>query len=135
MKLGAAPVTPLPRTREELALVVLQRLVALALAGLGVLAWMTILGMQGLGPISALTVEQRVYTVLLGTFGLVACVGLWMGATWGTTIWLVIAGGQGLAHTLFARAFGENWWLVGAHIAGIMLFVVLAWRIARARIE
>jgi hypothetical protein len=135
MKLGTAPVTPLPRTREEMILVLLQRLVALLLAGLGVLAWMTILGMQGLGPIQALTVEQRVYTVLVATFGLVACVGLWMGAPWGTTLWLVIAGGQGLAHTLFARFFGENWWIVGAHIVGIMLFLVLAWRIARARIE
>lgn len=135
MKLGVAPVTPLPRSREEIALIVLQRGVALGLAVLGVLAWMTILGLYGFGPMLALPGEHRFYAVVLATFGLVASVGLWIGATWGTTLWLIIAMGQGLAHTVFARGFGEAWWLVAAHTLAILAFVVLAWRIARARID
>jgi len=125
-----APVTPAPAGRAERILVWYVRLLAIVFLTIGVLHWQPILGTPSFPGIATLTIYQKILTGALAVGCLVAAVGLWFAASWGTVVWLMVALTEIVAHVAFRDLFGANWNLVGFHLGAMFLYVLIAWRVA-----
>jgi hypothetical protein len=132
---GAAPVTPLPQPPEERWLLWYVRGLAFVFLTAGLMHWQPILGTPNVVPLNELSTAKQIFTCYLAVVCLVAAVGLWIGASWGTVIWLLAALSQVVAHVGLRDIFGAAWGLVGFHIAAMAVYVVIAWRVAQIRDE
>lgn len=128
-------VTPLPVVPEERWLTWYLRLLASFFFISGVLRWFTILGVPGWGDFDDLETHQQVLVGYCAVIALVASVGLWIQASWGTVIWLIAALSEIVAFTAFRDVFGGNLPLVVFHFITLIAYLVLAWRVARLREE
>ena len=99
----------------------------------GAANWAIILGVPGMLDFLQMATPRQVLTGYLAVMMPIAAVGLWIGAGWGTVIWLVVALSEVFANTLFSELFGEAYDLVAFHLFTMVIYVVLAWRIAQKR--
>lgn len=130
-----APVSPSPPPREEVWLAWYLRALAVVFLGAGLWQWQSILGTPGFVSLVDMPVYRQVLTGYLGIVMLVAAVGLWMAASWGTVVWLLAALSEIVAHVAFRDLYGPAWGLVGFHLATMISYVVLAWQVAQVREE
>ncbi|HUG60356.1 MAG TPA: DUF6163 family protein, partial [Methylomirabilota bacterium] len=92
-----------PRT----ALIVYVRLLALVFLVSGLRRWAIVLGpLAPDGDFFNLTPEWMVAVGFFAVFELVAAVGLWLLASWGTVVWLIAAMTETVLHTVFHELFG-----------------------------
>jgi hypothetical protein len=73
----------------------------------------------------ALPVEARAATVFFAVIDLVAGVSLWLGSTWGASVWLFAVASQGVAGLLFVRLTGLMIVLTIFEIVLVALYVVV----------
>lgn len=99
----------------------------------GVANWASILGVPGTANFPAETIQRQILIGYLAVMMPIAAVGLWIGASWGTVIWLVVALSEVIANTLFADLFGWAFDLVIFHIVTMVAYLALAWLVARKR--
>jgi len=103
------------------------RLVALVFLVVGLLQWADLLGAIHTGelPFYDLPLQSQAVVLFFAVANLVAAVGLWLCATWGTVVWFAASCGHIVRHTVFASAFG--WAPVANAAEGIsmILFIVL----------
>jgi hypothetical protein len=73
----------------------------------------------------ALPIEARSATVFFAVLDLVAGVSLWLGSTWGASVWLFAVASQVVAGLLFIRLTGLMIVLTIFEIALVALYVVV----------
>ena len=73
----------------------------------------------------ALPVEARAATVFFAVIDLVAGVSLWLGSTWGASVWLFAVASQAVAGLLFVRLTGLMIMLTIFEIVLVALYVVV----------
>lgn len=95
----------------------------------GVVYWARIFGVAalGIGPFDAMTIEWKVATVYFAVLNLVAAVGLWLGVSWGTVMWLLAGLSQLVMFIGFSGFFGFDIGLVVFHTTTIIGYFVLAY--------
>lgn len=129
----SAPVSLPAPERAERWLVWFMRALALPFLGRGIEKWLIVLGAPGFQNFLELTTAQQVLTAYTAVVMIAAGVGLWLGASWGTVIWLMAALSEVVAYVAFRDLFGTAWLVVGFHIAAMTIYVVIAWRITQVR--
>ncbi|HXY89515.1 MAG TPA: DUF6163 family protein [Xanthobacteraceae bacterium] len=73
----------------------------------------------------ALPVEARAATVFFAVIDLVAGVSLWLGSTWGASVWLFAVASQAVAGLLFVRLTGLMIMLTIFEIMLVAFYVVV----------
>jgi uncharacterized membrane protein len=127
---GAKPAAKAPVAPSTIAtrlLAVYQRLVSLALLGLGLVEWSALLGVDAVYTIDILAMPppEQAATLFFVVIDLVAAVGLWLGAAWGVAIWLFLSIARVGMHTALASTFGFNPVLAGGIVVSVVVYFVL----------
>lgn len=118
----------------RMALVVYVRLLAVAFLVSGIRRWAVLLGpLAPGGDFFALPTEQMVAVGFFAVFELVAAVGLWLLASWGTVVWLIAALTETVLHTVFRETFGMDPMLLGFHAVTVLTYIVLSLLYQRTR--
>lgn len=101
-------------------------------AGLG--RWGTILGF-GLPEAGFLAQPSPVIvaTMFFAVADLVAAVGLWLLASWGTVVWMISALTETALYGAFRPQFGSNYTLMVFHIASVAVYALLTAYYERTR--
>lgn len=103
------------------------RVVGLALFGMGLVYWTRLVGIYD-GPLwrfDLMPVWWRIAAPTLAVLYPVAGIGLWMIASWGTVIWILIVVVETVMHLGFPQFFGQEPIIVGLHISALALLGVL----------
>jgi hypothetical protein len=103
------------------------RIVGLALFGMGLVYWTRLIGVfdGDLWRFDLMPVWWRVAAPTLAVIYPVAGIGLWMTASWGTVVWVLIAAIEGVMRLGFPHLFGAEPVVVGLHVAGLAFLAVL----------
>ncbi|WP_181705410.1 DUF6163 family protein [Chthonobacter rhizosphaerae] len=92
----------------------------------GLQRWGTILGpLSPSGDFLSLAPEVMVATIFFSVADLVAAVGLWLLASWGTVVWLIAALTEVVLHTVFKDIFGLDITLIAFHVATVIVYAGL----------
>ena len=94
---------------------------------MGLRQWAVIIGMipGPTGTFQDMTTAWAVVTVHIAVVDVIVSVGLWNQAAWGKVLWVYAALFEVAIHTVFARAFGSDWLLVGFHLVTLAVFGLL----------
>ncbi|MCW5681298.1 MAG: hypothetical protein KF794_07725 [Xanthobacteraceae bacterium] len=72
----------------------------------GLIGWAIICGIGFGTPFQQLPIEAKGATVFFAVIDVVAGVALWLGSTWGATLWLIVAAAQISADIAFSEIAG-----------------------------
>ncbi|MTI17385.1 hypothetical protein E1162_09035 [Rhodobacteraceae bacterium RKSG542] len=103
------------------------RVVAVLAIISGLLQWARIIGFstwQGLHFLE-MPLEWQCVVVFFGVLDLVAGIGLWLLANWGTVIWLFLSLSKVVMHTAFASTFGRAPLENVFYICAIAIYLIL----------
>jgi hypothetical protein len=119
-----------PRT----ALVVYIRLLAVVFLASGLRRWAILLGpLAPGGDFYSQPTEWMVAIGFFAIFELVAAVGLWLLASWGTIVWLIAAGTECALHSIFSETFGLDVFILVFHGISVLLFAGLSFYYEKTR--
>lgn len=112
-----------PGFDPRLVLVVYVRVLSMVFLASGLQRWAVILGpLAPGGDFLALPVPVIVATVFFAAFDLVAAVGLWLLASWGTVVWLIAALTETALHTAFQKMFPLDTGLIAFHAITVAVY-------------
>ncbi|WP_181703605.1 DUF6163 family protein [Chthonobacter albigriseus] len=118
----------------RLALVIMVRILAMLFMASGLQRWAVVLGpLAPKGDFLSLPTEQMVATVFFAVTDLVAAVGLWLLASWGTVVWLISALTEVVLKSFFREIFGYDPAIIVFHGATVVMYAVLTWLYERSR--
>ncbi|MCM5552519.1 DUF6163 family protein [Pleomorphomonas sp. NRK KF1] len=122
------------RFDARLTLVIYVRFLSTVFLVAGLLRWATILGF-GVPSGNFLTLSSPVIvaTLFFAVADLVAAVGLWLLASWGTVVWMISALTETALYGAYNPQFGRNYPLMIFHIGTVMLYAVLSAYYERTR--
>jgi hypothetical protein len=121
------------RFDPQFGLVVFVRLLAVVFLVSGLRAWSVILGpVDGAAAFFDLPMEMRIVTAFFAVFDLVAAVGLWLLASWGAVVWLIAALTEVALHGFFPQTYGEAPFIIGFHLACVVLYALFTYLVDRA---
>lgn len=115
----------------------LRRIAGLALFAIGIGYWIRLVGVFP-GPnwrFDLMTPQWRAASCVLAVLAPVAGVGLWLAASWGTVVWIIVATLELAMHLGFPNAFGRPDAELTALLAGLAALAalrVIEWASARA---
>ncbi|WP_310620533.1 DUF6163 family protein [Flexibacterium corallicola] len=106
--------------------VYLRVLAAVSIAS-GIYQWSHIIGLSNWDGLffSQVPIELQSATIFFAVLNLVAAVGLWLLANWGTVIWLFLALSQVVMHTMFAAIYGRQPLEISFFIIAVALYLLL----------
>src|SRR5262249_24901727 len=79
----------------------------------------------------ALPIEARSATIFFAVIDLVAGVSLWLGSTWGASVWLFAVASQVVAGLLFVRLTGLMVVLSSVEVSLVALYVIVRFMVHR----
>ncbi|WP_237155186.1 DUF6163 family protein [Oryzibacter oryziterrae] len=122
------------RFDARLVLVVYVRVLSVVFLFSGLARWATILGisLDG-GDFLSQPSPVIVATLFFSVADLVAAVGLWLLASWGTVVWMISALTETALYGAFAAQFGRNYTVMAFHIGSVVLYAALTYLYERAR--
>jgi len=105
------------------------RILAIVMLVRALIHWMSVLGIDtGLyAPFEEMNLPWQVMTVYFAALDAIACVGLWFGAVWGVAGFLFAAVTEIVMHMIFTDLFGPNQAVVVFDVAGVVIYLLLAW--------
>jgi hypothetical protein len=116
------------------ALVLYVRVLAIAFLVSGLRRWAIILGpLAPGGDFFNLSPEWTVAIGFFAVFELVAAVGLWLLASWGTVVWLIAATTEVVLHTVFRDIFGFEPVILAFHAVTFTIYAILTFFYERAK--
>lgn len=122
------------RFDARLTLVIYVRFLSTVFLVAGLLRWATILGF-GIPGGNFLTLSSPVIvaTLFFAVADLVAAVGLWLLASWGTVVWMISALTETALYSAYNPQFGRNYPLMIFHIGTVAIYAVLSAYYERTR--
>lgn len=115
------------KTLNGILTVWLCRIAGLALFGMGLLYWARLIGVFD-GPLwrfDLMPVWWRFAAPTLAVLYPVAGIGLWMLASWGSVIWVLLTLVEGTMHFGFPQLFGADVLPVSLNLTGLALLAML----------
>ena len=114
-------------TRNDLAMVIFRRGLALALLVLALYYWIRIVGLSDEEGLRFDTMSEawRVASAIQAVLLPIAVIGLWGLFAWGTSIWLLAVAIELTMHMGMAQIFGEAREIVLFHIASLAVYVLI----------
>ncbi|MDX5592506.1 DUF6163 family protein [Pseudovibrio sp. SPO723] len=103
------------------------RLMALIMLGAGLIHWARIVGAESWRGLyfPDMPTEWQSAIVFFAVLDLIAAIGLWLLASWGTVIWLFRSLCQVVMHTVFAETFARRPYEIAFYMGAIALYLVL----------
>lgn len=125
--------SPLAGGTEWLVLLVYVRAIAMTMLIAGLIHWGRLLGLSDWRSFYfiEMPLPWQVATIYFAVCQLVAGVGLWMAASWGIVMWVLVAGSQIASHTVFVEEFGSRPWEISFYFLTLSLFMVIRNRVDR----
>lgn len=122
------------RFDARLTLVIYVRFLSVVFLVAGLLRWATILGF-GVPNGNFLTLSSPIIvaTLFFAVADLVAAVGLWLLASWGTVVWMISALTETALYSAYNPQFGRNYLLMIFHIGSVAVYAVLSAYYERTR--
>lgn len=122
-------------TRAAGVQMVVIRLIALVLLAVGLLEWAELIGAVELHKVAffSLNLQAQAAELFFAVADLVAAVGLWLMAGWGTVVWLTAAAIRICRHTVFASTYGWSPIETALDVGAIVLFLLLMVLVRRER--
>lgn len=74
-----------------------------------------------------------VATLFFAVVNLVAAVGLWLLASWGTVVWMISALTETTLHVAFEPVFGADRLLIVFHVGSVLVYAGLTYLYERSR--
>lgn len=122
------------RFDARLVLVVYVRFLSAVFLVAGLSRWATILGVGvPQGDFLRLSAPVIVATLFFAVADLVAAVGLWLLASWGTVVWMISALTETALYSAYNPQFGSNYPLMAFHIGTVGLYALLSAYYERTR--
>ncbi len=87
-------------------LIYYQRIVGGFMMVKGLIGWAIICGLPLGTPFEAMRIHAKAWTIFFSVIDVVAGVALWLGSSWGATLWLVVVATQISADIVFADLAG-----------------------------
>lgn len=114
-------------TRNNLAMVIFRRTLALCLLALALFYWVRIVGLSGVEDLRFDTMSEawRVASAVQAVILPIAVIGLWGLFAWGTSIWLFAVAIELTMHIGMPGIFGEAREIVLFHIASLAIYVLI----------
>jgi hypothetical protein len=110
----------------RVALVVFVRILAVVFIVSGLRRWAIVLGpLAPDGDFLNLPMPLVVATIFFAVCDLVAAVGLWLLASWGTVVWLIAALTETVLHTVFQKMFPLDPKLIAFHLVSVVIYACL----------
>lgn len=114
---------------------VLLRIVALGWLAAGIAEWARIVEVL---PVDGGTFLEaaRPVQIAVGIFAIVdllAAVGLWLLASWGTILWAAAILGQAASGVVFEAGAGMGVWVAGVNAIALVAYVVMSFMLIRIR--
>lgn len=103
------------------------RVVGLALFAIGLVYWVRLIGLVD-GPLwrfDLMPISWRIACPILAVLCPVAGIGLWMLASWGVVMWVLVAFVEGVMHLGLPLLFGFEPIRVGIHVFGLACLATL----------
>jgi hypothetical protein len=72
----------------------------------GLIGWAVITGVTFGAEFQALAMDAKIATVFFAVIDIVSGVALWLGSSWGATLWLIVAAAQISADIVFSEISG-----------------------------
>lgn len=122
------------RVRWELVQTSYMRVLSTAWLVLGLVAWSVIIGFDvpGARPFEARAATFQAVTIYFAVVDILAGVGLWLLAPWGSVVWLIAVISRLVIGFVFPAAHPMGMVDAAAFAACIVLFLWLSWMVGRA---
>jgi hypothetical protein len=115
-------------------LILYVRVLAIAFLVSGLRRWAVLLGpLAPGGDFFNLSPQWMVAIGFFAVFELVAAVGLWLLASWGTVVWLIAASTEVVLHTVFRETFGFEPVVLAFHGVTVVIYAILTFFYERAK--
>jgi hypothetical protein len=122
------------RLDARLTLVIYVRFLSAVFLFAGLMRWATILGLGSVGDnFLKLPAPVIVATLFFAVADLVAAVGLWLLASWGTVVWMISALTETALYGAYNPQFGSNYPLMAFHIGTVAVYALLSAYYERTR--
>jgi Family of unknown function (DUF6163) len=109
-------------------LILFQRIAGGFMVAKGLIHWAVLFTGAGF---YALPIEARSATIFFAVVDLVAGVSLWLGSTWGASVWLFAVASQVVAGLLFVRLTGLMVALSSMEVSLVALYVIVRFMVHR----
>ncbi len=120
----------------RIALITYVRILALVFLASGLRRWLVVLGpLAPGGDFFSLEREWMVAVGFFAVFELVAAVGLWLTASWGTVVWLIAASTEAVLHSVFRDIFGLDPTVLVFHGVTVAIYAGLTFYYERSRAD
>jgi hypothetical protein len=124
----------LSRFDARLTLIVYVRVLSAVFLVAGLQNWARLLGLTDVGSdLLAQPTPFIVATLFFAVTDLVAAVGLWLLASWGTVVWMIAALTETTLHLAFNDVFGSDLALVVFHVGSVLIYAGLTYLYERSR--
>lgn len=128
---GAGPIS---RFDARLTLIVYVRVLSAVFLISGLQNWARLIGLTGYGgDFLSQPTPFVVATLFFAVANLVAAVGLWLLASWGTVVWMISALTETTLHAVFEGVFGSNLALIVFHVGSVVVYAALTYLYERSR--
>jgi hypothetical protein len=118
----------------RLTLIVYVRVLSVVFLLSGLQNWARLIGLTPAdGDFLALPTSVVVATLFFAVADLVAAVGLWLLASWGTVVWMICALTETALHGAFSDVFGLNRSLIVFHVGSVLVYAALTYLYERSR--
>lgn len=103
------------------------RLLAVFSLYAGIIYWAQITGLieEPVLRFDLLPTNGRIVLTTLAVIMPFAALGLWMLASWGLVVWLIVATLEILMHTVWAPIYGESVLRVAFHVVSLLVMLIL----------
>lgn len=94
----------------------------------GLIGWAIICGIAG-APFQAMPMEGKIATVFFSVIDIVSGVALWLGSSWGATLWLIVVAAQISADIVFADISGLMVLLTIVEVLLVAVYVLVRFKV------
>lgn len=94
----------------------------------GLIGWAIICGIGG-PPFQAMPMEGKIATVFFSVIDIVSGVALWLGSSWGATLWLIVVAAQISADIVFADISGLMVLLTIVEVLLVAVYVLVRFKV------
>ena len=95
----------------------------------GLIGWAIICGLQLGTPFEAMRLHAKAWTIFFSVIDVVAGVALWLGSSWGATLWLLVVATQISADIVFADLAGILVLLTIVEVLLVAVYVVVRFKV------
>jgi hypothetical protein len=114
-------------TLKSLAAPIVSRILAAAFLASSVQHWSAFLGGPAVEPFQTMPIHAQIATIVFAVTKPFVAVGLWMLASWGVILWVLVASAEIVLHLVYGPLFFDPLGVTLFHGSTFVLFLAVLW--------